>query len=144
MQMKDFKKSRNMKHETKTGSKVSAVDKRMVLIAVNGELMYPYQKLQKSTGRFGFALSNAQNLDKLGGGDYTTDIEEVVRRVITGGWAVRAKTFSRSGPQREGSMGFNKTAIRDYWLAPELLHLVKGSKLQPVSTIGKFTPNAKA
>ena len=141
--MRDLKKSGNTEHDTETGSKFSVVDKRMVLIADNGELMYPYQKLQKSTGRFGFALSNAQNPDRFGGGDYTTDIEEVVRRVITGGWAVRAKTLSRSGTQREGSMGFNKTAIRDYWLAPELLHLVKGAKPQPVSTIGKFTLNSK-
>jgi hypothetical protein len=124
--MNQFENSTKMELDSKSRANYSSVDKRLVLIAENGELMYPYQKLQKSTGRFGFALSNAHNPDRHGGGDYTTDIEEVVRRVIEGGWAVRAKTITRSGVQRDGSMGFNKKAIRDYWLAPELRHLVKG------------------
>lgn len=123
-----------MELDSNSGSSTSIVDKRFVLITDSGELMYPYQKLQRLTGRYGFALSNANNQDRRGGGDYTTDIEEVVRRVINGGWAVRAKTLTRVGLQREGSMGFNKRAIRSYWLSPELRHLVRDAEMQPVLT----------
>lgn len=110
------------------------VDKRFALIAENDDVMYPYLKDQISTSRYGFALSTSSNPDRHGGGVYTLDIEEVVRKVVWDGWAVRAKTITRTGKQRDGSMGFNKRAIRSYWLAPELAHLVKSAKLQPLST----------
>ena len=110
------------------------VDKRFALIAENGDVMYPYLKDQKSTSRYGFALSTSSNPDRHGGGVYTLDIEEVVRKVVWDGWAVRAKTITHTGRQRDASMGFNKRAVRSYWLSPELAHLVKGAKLQPLST----------
>ncbi|MCS0609069.1 HNH endonuclease [Massilia solisilvae] len=88
-------------------------------------------KSQKQTGRYGFALSTAKNPDRNGGGVYTTDIQEVVRRVVHDGWLVRATTDGKLGKKRHGSVGLGKLAISSYWLSPELRHLANGALIQP-------------
>ncbi|CAN5429095.1 hypothetical protein BH11PSE9_BH11PSE9_34660 [soil metagenome] len=106
------------------------LDTRFALIADNGAVLYPYQKAQRSTGRFGFALSLGKNTDRRGGAEYTTDIEEVVRQVVLHGWRVRAKTSGAAGASRHGSFALGKRAISGYWLAPELHGLVEGAAVK--------------
>lgn len=96
-----------------------------------GDELFPYMKLQKTTGRFGFALSRPGEQDRHGNGDYTTDIKEVIRRVVIDGWNVRVKTTNRIGRQRDGSLGLGKIAITDYWVSPEHLDIVKVASIQP-------------
>ena len=67
------------------------IDKRFALITKSNEVLFPYLKRQIATKRFGFALTRVGDMDRNGGGDYTADIEEVVRRVVLDGWSVRAK-----------------------------------------------------
>lgn len=110
---------------------VDAVDKRFALIANNGEVLFPYMKSQASTGRYGFALTAPGERDRHGGGTYTADIQEVVKRMVFDGWGVRAMTTQRSGKQRDGSVCIGKSSITGYWLTDELKHLVAGAKMAP-------------
>ena len=105
------------------------IDKRFVLHTETGQVLYPYQKHQKSTGRFGFALTHAGNQDRRGGGDYTQDIEEVIRRVVLEGWGVRAR--ADVGEKRDGSFKLGARAIVGYEVAPEFRHLVSSAAMQP-------------
>lgn len=115
---------------------MSNVDQRFALLDQHsGDELYPYMKLQKSTNRFGFALTRPGEQDRKGGGHYTTDLTEVVRRVVIDGWNVRVKTIDRVGKQREGSLGIGKIANAGYWVAPEFLDLVKGSPTRPLSAL---------
>ena len=83
---------------------VDTVDKRFALIAKNGEVRFPYQKSQDFTGRYGFALTAPGEKDRKGGGTYTADIEEVIKRMVFDGWGVRAMTTEKSGKQRGNSV----------------------------------------
>lgn len=106
---------------------VDTFDKRFALIAKNGELRFPYRKEQKSTNRYGFALSAPRMRDDASA-FYTMDIEDVVKRMVFDGWKARVKTLDN---QHEGSDAIGKRAISGYWIADELKHLVKGAKLTP-------------
>lgn len=117
------------------------IDKRFCLIADNGDRLYPYKKTQISTGRYGYALNKPGEQDRKGAGHYTTDLNEVVRRVVHDGWSVRAKEES-SGKKRprEGSFGFNKQAIVRYEISGELEELVRGAKRLPSKVHAPITP----
>lgn len=110
---------------------VKTADKRFALVASNNELAFPYQKPQKSTGRYGFALTAPGERDREGGGRYTLDIEEVVKHLVFDGWSVRATTINRTGTQRAGSFGLGKDNFVGYWIADELKHLVNGARISP-------------
>ena len=107
------------------------VDYRFALIASDGAIYYPYQKNQKATGRFGFALTRPGEGDRFGKGTYTTDIEDVIRKVVLEGWNVRAKTVSSDGRQREGSLGLGKRTITEYSVSEEYMPLVSGASKKP-------------
>lgn len=99
------------------------VDKRLVLIALNGDRLYPYKKKQISTGRHGFSMTKPGEQDRHWGGEYTDSIEEVIRRVVRDGWGVRATTIDRNGRQRNGTYRLTGHSIRGYEVADELSHL---------------------
>ena len=105
-----------------------AIDNNFVLIGEDGSKRYPFKKAQKQTGRYGFALSTTENRDRHGGGVYTDDISEVVRKAVLEGWKVRA--CSEDGAT-QGSIGLGKRSFRKYWVAPSLRPLVVGATFQP-------------
>jgi hypothetical protein len=111
---------------------MEAIDKRFVLIADNGDRLYPYKKEQKKTGRYGFALSFPGEQDRHGGGIYTDSIQEVIKHVVLDGWRVRAKTTNKPERQREGSFGLNKISIHNYEVSEEFEHLVKSAVFKPL------------
>jgi hypothetical protein len=111
------------------------VDKRFALIARDGDVLFPYKKAQVATKRFGFALSKPGDLDRHGGGHYTDDLADVIQRVVFDGWRVRATTIDKAGRQRHGSLGLGKTAIGDYWVAPEFRGLVANAPIPPIDTL---------
>ena len=113
-----------------------SIDERFALITDTGEVMYPYVKTQKQTGRTGFALSTSESPDRHGGGEYTMDLGTVIRRVVFDGWLVRAKT--RGGPGN--SVGIGKRAIHCYWVAPEFRALVNRAPLAPVESLSGLAP----
>ncbi|KKN63468.1 hypothetical protein LCGC14_0501290 [marine sediment metagenome] len=43
---------------------MEAVDRRFVLVADNGDRLYPYKKAQRETGRYGFALTKPGEQDR--------------------------------------------------------------------------------
>jgi hypothetical protein len=111
------------------------VDKRFALIAKDGDILFPYQKRQRATNRFGFALSAPGEGDRHGGGEYTEDLGEVIRRVVFDRWKVRVTTVDKTNKQRQGSLGLEKSAIKSYWVAPEFEHLVGGAAITPVNEL---------
>lgn len=121
---------------------VDTVDKRFALIAKNGEVRFPYQKSQDFTGRYGFALTAPGEKDRKGGGTYTADIEEVIKRMVFDGWGVRAMTTEKSGKQRGNSVRIGKSSITGYWLSDELKHLVTGAKMAPSLLPGLSTASS--
>lgn len=44
------------------------VDKRFALLTDDGQRLYPYKKSQRSTNRYGFALTAPGEADRHGGG----------------------------------------------------------------------------
>lgn len=115
---------------------MNKVNKSFALLdRFTGDELFPYMKRQKSTNRFGFAVTRPGEQDRYGKGHYTTDIKEVIRRVVIDGWNVRVKTTNKVGRQREGTLGIGKTANADYWVAPEFLDLVKTAPVQPRTTL---------
>lgn len=112
---------------------MGAVDKRFVLVADNGDRLYPYKKTQKSTGRYGFALTRPGEQDRHGQGTYTDSIGEVIQRVVNDGWSVRVKTTSKPGRQREGTLGLNKRSVHGYEVDEEFEHLIKAAVKKPLS-----------
>lgn len=108
---------------------VNTVDKRFALIANNDDILYPFQKSQGSTNRYGFALSKPGGRDDAGA-YYTRDIKEVVRHLVFDGWKARVTTVDRV-KNRTGSMGIRLREISGYWIADEFRHLVAGAKTAP-------------
>jgi hypothetical protein len=114
-----------------------SIDNRFALVTDTGEVMYPYVKTQKQTGRTGFALSTSESPDRHGGGEYTMDLGAVIRRVVFDGWLVRAKTPGGPG----NSVGIGKRAIHRYWVAPEFRELVKRAPVPPLESLSWLTPS---
>jgi hypothetical protein len=111
-----------------------SIDQRLAFVADDGRVAYPYKKNQRKTGRYGFALTRPGDLDRNGGGEYTLDIEEVVRRVVVHGWSVRVKGIG-DGSSKGDTIGLGKRSFHHYWVAPELRHLVRHARLQPLDTV---------
>ena len=114
-----------------------SIDERFALITDTGEVMYPYLKTQRQTGRTGFALSTSESPDRHGGGEYTMDLGTVIRRVVFDGWLVRARTPGGPG----NSVGIGKRAIHRYWVAPEFRELVNGAPLAPLDSLPGLAPS---
>lgn len=113
---------------------MSTVDQRFALVdRATGQELFPYLKLQRSTNRYGFALSKPGERDSKGDGHYTDEIREVIQRVVIDGWKVRVKTIN--GKMREGSLGINMRTKADYWVAPEFLELIKSSLTPPIAAL---------
>ena len=120
---------------------MSNVDVRFALVdPANGHVFFPYQKSRDDPPAYGFALSSPGKQDRGGEGTYTTDIAEVIRRVVIHGWKVRSKLESGTG---EGSRGINKKAKLNYWVAPEFLHLVKDEPTRPLAALPGRVGNAE-
>lgn len=113
------------------------VDKRFALIGNNGEIRYPYKTHQKETGRYGFAMSTAGNRNKLGGGEYTLEIEKVIHHIVFDRGSVRARTVDLAKGKKDGSIGLGKMTFNAYWVAPEFLHLVRTAEIQPRAHLPK-------
>lgn len=112
------------------------LDKRFALVTSDNKVLYPYQKPQKATGRFGFALSTPEHgSDRFGGGYYTTDLAEAVRGVVFQGWGIRARTILDSEKRRDGTYQLNRRAVKGYWLAPELSWVAVGASIQPLEDL---------
>lgn len=118
---------------------VKTVDKRFALIVNDGEIRFPYKTGQKSTGRYGFALTARGERNRNGLGTYTNDIEEVVRHLVFDGWKVRATTIDKVKKQNSGSTGVGLRGAAGYWIADELRHLVAGAKIAPSLLPGSST-----
>lgn len=112
--------------------KVDSVDQRFALIAKDGSVHYPYQKAQKATGRFGYAMSAPGERDARSGGAYTTNLEEVIKKVVFDGWKVRVKEVGKPGVS--GTVG--KIQFPSYWVSDELIHLVSDAPLPPTRMPG--------
>ncbi|WP_018436861.1 HNH endonuclease [Paraburkholderia atlantica] len=112
------------------------IDKRFALLADNQDVLYPYQKRQQSTGRYGFAATTPEHgQDRHGGGYYTTDIHEVIQGVLFKGWGIRAKSEGNGTHGREGTFKLGERAVSAYWLAPEFRYLAAGAEIQPLATL---------
>jgi hypothetical protein len=111
-------------------------DTRFSLIADNGDILYPYKKTQEVTKRYGFALTKVGEQDRKGGGTYTDDISEVIKKVVFDGWSVRVKSYPKSGGKaREGTLGFGKRSIVNYEIADELRYIVANAPKSPKNAL---------
>lgn len=110
----------------------SKVDRRFALISDDGDVLFPHITYQASTNREGFALSTADNKNKHGGGYYTNDLAEVIRRVVFNGDAVRVTTVGKEGRERTGSIGLGKRSCPKFYVTPEFEVIVKGAQYERV------------
>lgn len=111
------------------------IDKRFTLIDKNGIKRYPYKKEQKSTGRYGYALTAEGEQDRKGGGTYVDDVETVITKMVHDGWSVRAKPIGGTG----NTVGILKKPLEliiGYEIDESLVHLVETAKLAPMRVIG--------
>ncbi|MBW8363352.1 MAG: HNH endonuclease [Rhizobium sp.] len=106
------------------------VDTRFALIDQDGDYRYPYKKSDLTTKRYGFALGRDRN----GEGEYTEDLEQVIRAVVFEGKSVRVKTQDGNLGKSGNSLTLHaRKRIMGYWIAPELLHLVTGATIRPIN-----------
>ena len=56
-------------------------DHRLALLTHDGNVLYPYTKEERASGRAGFALSQPGGRDAKGEAVYTTDLTVVIRRL---------------------------------------------------------------
>jgi len=110
---------------------MSEIEERFALIADNGDRLHPYKKSQRSTGRYGFALTPPGEQDRHGRGTYVDDIETVVKRLVLDGWSARVTTTDKVGRQRNGTLGIGKRSIVGYELDEELEPLVRSANTRP-------------
>jgi hypothetical protein len=107
---------------------LKSFDTRFAIVTIAGGRAYPYMKREQKRGLYGFALSAPGARDRHGQGHYTTEIEEVVRRVVFDGWGVRVKSHSRPG----NTLRIGGRVVTGYSIAPDLEHLVRGAPTPPI------------
>lgn len=107
------------------------MDKRFALIDVDGHYRYPYKKQERSTGRYGFVIGK----DRHGKGEYTESLERVIKAVVLEGMGGRMKAEGVPGKAGNTVSLHAEREIVDYWLSPDLQHLVGGAKYRPVNDV---------
>ena len=94
------------------------------LIDTDGHRRVPIKQRNTTDRRYGFSILPSGKGNEPSAGEYTEDIARLVRRVVLDGQLVRARVVGGEKNGQLNSVGLGRKAIKDYWLAPHLRHLV--------------------
>ncbi|MDO5666874.1 MAG: hypothetical protein Q4G44_03515 [Alcaligenaceae bacterium] len=110
------------------------IDKRFVLIHHSGDRLYPFQKLFRRSGSFGFPLVPKGRRERNGDAVYLQSLEEAIPLFLFEGYSltVTSDTKPTSAGERIGAFSLNGTAIVGYEISSELAYLVKDAETQPI------------
>lgn len=114
-------------------SRKEFIDKRLVLIHHTGDRLYPFKKLFRQSGSFGFVVTPKGRRERNGDALYLSSLEQVIPFFLYQGYnlTVTTDTQPTSVGERIGAFTMNGTAIVAYEIADELRHLVKNAPHQP-------------
>lgn len=94
------------------------------LIDADGQRRVPIKQRNSTDGRYGYSILTPGKGNDPSSGEYTEDIERLVRRVVLDGRLVRAKVVGGKKDGQVNSVGLGRIAVVGYWLAPHLRFLV--------------------
>lgn len=109
------------------------IDKRFVLLHHTGDRLYPFKKLFRRSGSFGFPVVPKGRRERNGDALYLQNLEEVIPLFLFEGYSLTATTDTKptSAGERIGAFALNGTAIVGYEISSDLVHLVKDARIQP-------------
>lgn len=110
------------------------IDKRFVLIHHSGDRLYPFKKLFRRSGSFGFPVVPKGRRERNGDALYMQSLEEAIPLFLFHGYSltVTSDTKPTSAGERIGAFALNGTAIVGYEIAEDLVHIVQDAEIQPL------------
>lgn len=100
------------------------------LIDMDGNRRVPFKQSNRDDGRYGFSILPIGKGNQPSAGEYTEDPTRLVQRVVLENRLVRAKVIGGKQDGQPNTVGLGRQAIRGYWLAPHMRHLVAGAAMQ--------------
>jgi len=100
------------------------------LIDTEGRRRIPFKQRNRNDGRYGYSILPVGKGNDPSAGEYTEDPIRLVRRIVLDNQLVRAEVVGGKQDGQPNSVGLGRKAIRGYWLAPHLRHLVAGAAMQ--------------
>lgn len=94
------------------------------LIDSDGHRRVPVKQRNDTDRRYGFSILPPGKGNDPSSAEYTEDISRLVRRVVLDGQLVRAIVIGGKGDGQCNSVGVGRRAVKGYWLAPHLQHLL--------------------
>lgn len=100
------------------------------LIDTDGHRRIPFKQQNRTDRRYGYSILPVGKGNNPSAGEYTEDPIRLVKRVVLDNQLVRAKVVGGKQDGQPNTVGLGRQAIRGYWLAPHLRHLVAGAAMQ--------------
>lgn len=100
------------------------------LIDVDGNRRVPFKQRNRDDGRYGFSILPIGKGNQPSAGEYTEDPTRLVQRVVLENRLVRAKVIGGEKDGQPNTVGLGRQAIRGYWLASHMRHLITGAAMQ--------------
>lgn len=109
------------------------MDKRLVLIHRSGDKFYPFKKLFRRNGKFGFPITPKGCKERNGDALYLQSLEEVLPLFFYEGYSLSASTDHNHGltADKVSAYTIQGEAIVAYEISHELLHLVEKATIPP-------------
>lgn len=115
-------------------SRKDHIDKRFVLVHRSGDKYYPFKKLFRRSGQFGFPAVPKGRRERNGDALYLQTIEEAIPLFFFEGYSLNTTTDTKPtcAGEKVAEYSLAGTAIVGYEISRELVHLVKNAQVQPL------------
>jgi len=101
-------------------------ESQFYMVDVDGNRRVPFKQRNRADGRFGFSILPPGKGNDPSAAEYTEDVTTLIRRVVLDRQLVRARIVGGEHHGQINSVGLGRREVHDYWIAPQLRHLVAG------------------
>ncbi len=115
-------------------SRKDHIDKRFVLVHRSGDRFYPFKKLFRRSGEFGFPVIARGRRERNGDALYLQSLEDALPFFFFEGCSLNTTTDTRPTcvGEKVAAYSLTGTAIVGYEISTELAHLVEYADLKPL------------
>ena len=115
-------------------SRKDHIDKRFVLVHRSGDRYYPFKKLFRRSGQFGFPVSPKGRRERNGDALYLQRLEDVIPLFCLEGYSLNTTTDTQptSAGEKVAEYSLRGTAIIGYEISKDLADLVEHADVQPL------------
>ena len=115
-------------------SRKDHIDKRFVLVHRSGDRYYPFKKLFRRSGEFGFPAIARGRRERNGDALYLQNLEDALPLFFFEGYSLNTTTDIHPTciGEKVAAYSLSGTAIVGYEIASELAHLVQNVTLKPL------------